>query len=103
MSRSAKVNRNIFTRKVYKFLKENHTIKTSKSKIYDGWIIRDCHPTILFLNLSADVVPTLIHEILHYYYPDASERWVEKESNLIVQSLTSKQIRNIYCKLAEYI
>ncbi len=90
-----------FTRKLYRFLEQGHTIELRKMRRYRGQIWTREYPTIVKLDPRERLIPTLVHEALHYFNPDASERWVLEMEKLIVTKLTECQNRNIIKKLAE--
>ncbi len=89
----AQVNR--YTSKLYRFLNDGHKIEFKKMRYDRGSIMVDTHPTTLQLDPRDQLVPTLIHETLHYFYPTASEEWVLKMEDKIFRQLTERQIRNI--------
>jgi len=92
-----------FTRKLYKFLKDDHKIEFKKMRAYVGQIETETYPTVILLDHRKDLIPTLIHEALHYFYPDASETWVLKMEKKIVSQLSQQQVRNIIRCLGQNI
>jgi len=94
---------NRFTSKLYKFLDDGHRLEFRRMRGYRGWIFTDKNPTHVLLNPSDNLIPTLIHEALHYFYPKASETWVLKMEAKIAGKLTERQIRNIIRRLAKNI
>jgi hypothetical protein len=50
-----------------------------------------------------DILPSLIHEALHHWYPDWPESRVEKHERLIVNALTPSQTKNIIISLASIL
>lgn len=92
-----------YTRKLYKFLQNGHYIQFSKRKSYRGWITTNTFPTHLIIDHTDKLLPTLIHESLHYFYPDKSEEWVLAMETKIMNKLTERQVKNIIRKLAQNI
>jgi hypothetical protein len=50
---------------------------------------------IIEIDYRHEIVPTIIHEILHDIYENASETWVSTVESKITQTLTSEDIVNI--------
>jgi len=53
------------------------------------------------IDYRGDIIPTLIHEALHYWHPTKSETWVRREESKIINSLTSRQIKNVIRIISE--
>lgn len=94
---------NRFTRKLYRFLDDSHKVEFRRMRDLRGWILTDTYPTHVRLDHTDKLIPTLIHEALHYFYPEASETWVLKMEAKIVRSLSERQVRNIIRRLAQNI
>jgi len=47
------------------------------------------------LDYRRELVPSLIHEILHHFNPDKCESWVLSEEKKIMNALSVRQIKNI--------
>lgn len=92
-----------YTRKLYKFLGDGHYIKLRKLRILRGFIETDDNPTELVLDYRDKLVPTLLHEFLHYQHPDWSETRILKMESELVNSLTIRQVRNIIKRFADVI
>lgn len=97
----AEVNR--FTRKLYRFLDDGHKVEFRRMRSLRGWIVTEHYPTHVSLDPTDKIIPTLIHEALHYFHPQASETWVLRMEAKIVRSLSERQIRNIIRRLAKNI
>lgn len=93
-----------FTRKLYKFLSNGHKIKFKHMRSTRG-IIFDytAAKSTVHLDPRDEIIPTLIHETLHYFYPDASESWILRTESKIISKLTPRQTRNILRRLADSI
>ena len=50
-----------------------------------------------------EIIPSLIHEALHHWYPDWSESRVEKHERLIVNALTPSQAKHLIISLANVL
>lgn len=94
---------NRFTSKLYKFLDDSHTVQFRRMKTNRGLITTIKYPTQLQLDYTDNIIPTLIHEVLHYLYPDASEEWILKMETRITNKLSERQVRNIIRRLAQNI
>ena len=85
-----------FTSKLYRFLEDDHKIEFKKMRKFDGSItFYDNTPAHVLLDPRKELIPTLIHESLHYFYPEASEAWVLTMESKIVSKLSPRQVRNI--------
>lgn len=94
---------NRFTRRLYRFLDAGHKVEFRRMKHTRGVIFTRTNPTRVSLDPRANIIPTLIHEALHYFYPDATETWVLRMESTIVRGLSERQIRNIIRRLAQNI
>jgi len=56
---------------------------------------------VIVLDPRRAVVPTLIHELLHHWHDDWSEKKVVAEEDKIVDSLSSNQMKNILKMLGD--
>jgi hypothetical protein len=52
------------------------------------------------LDYRKDLLSTLIHEYLHKWHPDNSETWVLQNEQMIVNALTTRQIKRIIYEFA---
>lgn len=95
-----------FLRKFYRFLEQGHSFEFKRSNVYRGYIIHDeeqLEPASVTLDHSRQLVPTLIHEAIHYIYPEFSETQVLVMEREIVSGLTDRQVRNIIKKFANVL
>lgn len=96
-----------FTKKLYRFLEDEHQIKLKKLNAHVGsmeYIVEDPGlPCTITLDFRKDILSTLIHEFLHYRHQTWSESEILKSERLIMNRLTSKQAKNILKKLAQVL
>ena len=57
----------------------------------------------MVLDYRYPIIPTLIHEYLHKWYPEKSESWIENKEKDIIRSLSPIQARNIIKEFAKAI
>lgn len=89
-----------YTRKLYRFLEQGHKVTFRKMRNDRGSILIRIHPTEIHLDPRDEVISTLVHETLHYFYPEATEEWILEMERKIVHKLTDRQIRNIIRRLS---
>lgn len=94
-----------FTRKLYQFLRDEHSIKLAKHHIFYAQIV---YPTndeaaMVTLDYRRDILSCLIHEVLHFYYPEWSEKKVLRMESKMVNAISIRQARNILKALAKVI
>jgi hypothetical protein len=53
------------------------------------------------LDYRKELLPTLIHEYMHKWYPKKSETWVLQQESLITNSLSDIQVRRILFKFSQ--
>jgi len=94
----------LITKRLHEMLKE-----------HPGWIVLkklrgmcalyelEGRKVTITLDPRKDIVPSLIHESLHHWYPDWPESKVEKHERLIMNSLTSSQTKHILILLADVL
>lgn len=87
--------------KLYRFLEDGHIIEFKRMKFYRGFIVTHKYPTVVQLDYTDKLFPTLIHEFLHYIHPDWCESKILRAEREFVAKLTDRQIRNILKKFAE--
>lgn len=96
-------------RRVYRFLKDNpgHLSfvkipprKEGRSIIQNRGYYTDEDSTIE-IDYRFEIIPTLIHECLHHFHSDWSERKVEKEERVVMALLSKKQALNLLKALAK--
>lgn len=94
MGRITKIDKDKFTRDLYKLFREKPKIfHVKKLKTARGY----CHQTIerIELDYRDEIISTLIHEAIHFLYPEMAEEDVLKQETLLINSLSPRQIRNI--------
>jgi len=94
-----------FTRKFYKALQYGHRVEFKKMRLTRGWINMhdDKDDAHIALDHRDALVPTLIHEFIHYLNPDMCESKVLEMEKAIIQRLTDRQIRNILKRFADVL
>jgi len=80
------------TARLYAEMKKHPAIQLKKLK---GCGEYDYSTDIMVLDYRRDIVSTLIHELLHKWHPDKCETWVLRHEKLIINSLSSTQIKHI--------
>ena len=89
-----------FTSQLYSLLRNNENIIVLK-KLKN--ICGSCDWEEIDLDYRKELIPTLIHEVLHYLHEDWSETKVLKVEKHIVNSLSVKQIKTIIKRFAAVI
>jgi hypothetical protein len=92
-----------YTQRLYRFLADGHKISFRKMRNSRGHVYTNIFPTEIWLDPRDEIISTLVHETLHYFYPEASEAWILRMESKIVAKLTPRQVRNILCRLADNI
>lgn len=92
-----------YTRKLYRFLREGHSIKFQKlHHSYVGEITYDERDTAYVKVDHRDkMFSTLLHEFLHYAHPTWSETKILEMERKLVNALSPTQVKNIIKRLAE--
>lgn len=86
------------TQKLYKELKSDNRIILEKIRKEKGNTIcgkYEWDTETIRLDYRYDIISTLIHEYLHRWNPDKSEKWVLRQEKQIINSLSPKQIKNL--------
>lgn len=94
MGQTTKINKDQFVRKLYKLFREKPNIfHVKKLKAARGY----CHTEIerIELDYRDEIISTLLHEALHFIYPQMSEENVLKNEHELINTLSSRQVRNI--------
>ena len=78
------------------FLSRNVHIIFKKIRKYTGTydLDKDGEITIV-LDPRWDIIATLIHEVLHYIYPDLCETEILKMESKLVRNLSDRQLKSI--------
>lgn len=98
----AKLNKYRFTRELYKLFREKPGIfHVKKLKSARGY----CHTTIerIELDYRDEIISTLLHEALHFLYPDMSEDQVLRNEKDLINNLSPRQVRNIIKRFAHIL
>lgn len=102
MPRTASILPHQFTVKLYRLLRYNpeifHLTKLRNARGY-------CHDdgSRIELDYRDEIIPTLIHEVLHFHYPDWSESKVRWHETYLINSLSPRQVKNIIKKFSEIL
>lgn len=88
-----------FLARMYKLMAEEPDLIILKKLPHNTHGI--CDFDNIYLDYRRDLVSTLIHEFIHYMYPDWSETKVLREESRIVNALSVSQVKNILKKYAE--
>jgi hypothetical protein len=91
-----------FLRKFYQFLRDGHVIKFRKMG-WHGFIHFDEVSAVVKLDHRKELFPTIIHEAMHFIYPEWSEEKVLRKEAMIVNALSERQVRNVIKRFADAI
>jgi hypothetical protein len=89
-----------FTSRLYSELKNPERNITLK-KLRGLCGLYDYGTEDIWLDYRREIVPSLIHEILHHFNPDKCETWISNEESKIINSLSLRQIKNIIKAFAD--
>jgi hypothetical protein len=94
-----------FTRKLYAFLRDEHIVDLTKHHKFDAQISypEDDALAHVTLDYRKDILSCLVHEVLHFYYPQWTEKKVLREEKRLINAITERQARNILKALAKVI
>lgn len=95
-----------FISQLYGFLQEGHTLRVTKLRLFAGkidfWLDKEAHkPVTVTIDHRQDLLSTLIHEFLHYQYPEWSEDKVAETEKLIVNKLSQRRVKNILKRFSD--
>ena len=96
-----------FIQKLYRFLEtayfDGHTLKITKCRGCQGWIKEaDDNVTVtIAVDHRKQLLPTLIHEVLHYQYQDYSETKILELEAAIVNKLSQRRVKNILKRFSD--
>jgi Ran GTPase-activating protein (RanGAP) involved in mRNA processing and transport len=90
-----------YLRKLYRFLRQGHTIKFKKLKGHRGFIYLGEVTVLVELDHRDHVISTFVHEFLHYVHPEWEEDRILNLENALMKKLTARQVCNIFKRLAE--
>jgi len=90
------------TRRLYRLFK-NHPEMFCLKKLrgHKGWY--DHTKIVIELDYRTDILPTILHEAFHHWYPDWSETKVETAERNIINQCSIKQVKNIIKKFADVL
>lgn len=91
----------VYTRKLYRFLREGHSIEFRKLRLYRGFLYHTISPARVELDHRDKLFSTLLHEFLHYAHPTWSETKILEMERKLVNALSPTQVKNIIKRLAE--
>lgn len=94
MKKAAKINKDRFTRELYRLFRDKPKIfHVKKLRSARGY----CHQTIerIELDYRDEIISTLLHEALHFIYPEMTEEDVLKNELELINTLSARQVRNI--------
>ena len=94
-----------YTKKLYRFLREGHTIRFQKlPSEYMGiihWYEDNSAPVHIEVDYRNQMFGTLLHEFLHYIHPTWKETQVLEMEERLVNALSRTQVKNILKRLGE--
>ena len=83
------------TSRLYKELREGNNLLTLRKMGANRQGLYDYGTEEICLDYRRELIPTLIHEYLHKWYPDKCETWILNLESRIVNALSVKQVKNI--------
>jgi hypothetical protein len=94
-----------FTRKLYAFLRDEHTVRLTKHHLFHAQISYpdNEYEAYVTVDYRKDILSSLIHEVLHFYYPQWSEKKVLRMESQMVNAITERQAKNILKALANAV
>lgn len=81
------------TKRLYADIRNNRNIIFKK--------LRGCHGEYdevneeVLVDYRKEMLPTVVHEYLHRWYPKRNENWVIREEEKIMNALTQNQVKNL--------
>jgi hypothetical protein len=95
-----------FLFQLYRFLEDGHTLKVTKLRMFAGkidfWLDKkDNRPAVITIDHRTDLLSTLIHEFLHYQYPEWAEEKISETETHIVNKLSQRRVKNILKKFSD--
>ena len=90
-----------FTRKLYRFLRNNSDQIFFKKLYGNVYGYYDYGVAEITIDYRRDVIPTLVHEFIHHLKPDWCETKVVNYERRIMNSLSPTQFKNIVKILGE--
>jgi len=102
MSKFSKSETYNYTRRLYRLLK-NHGDQITFRKLRGAYGVCDEDGDIVIDISRGQTVATLFHEAAHFWNQDWEEEDVERFEKRIMQSLTTRQIRNVLKSLGNIL
>lgn len=90
------------TRRLYRLF-QNHPEMFTLRKLRVNVATYDYETCEIELDYRHEMIPGIIHEALHHWFPDWSETAVEEAESNIVNQLSIRQIKNIIKKFGEIL
>lgn len=91
-----------YARKIYDEI-DSGTHKFHLKKLKEDRGYYDCFTQDITLDYRNQIIPTIIHELLHHIHPEWSEPQVLQMESYLINNLTENQIKTIIKKFAENI
>ena len=79
--------------RIHKELKNNQHVALKKLRGYQGEY--DFCGDEITIDYRKELLPTLVHEFIHKFYPEKSESWVLKKESLVMRHLSSSQAKHL--------
>lgn len=94
MAQTPLIDKDRFVRKLYKLFRDKpHIFHVKKLRVARGY----CHTDIerIELDYRDEIISTLLHEAIHFLYPQMTEEQVLKNEHELINTLSPRQVRNI--------
>jgi hypothetical protein len=94
---------NSYVRGLYRFLEAGHTIELKKLRSLRGYIDNCDREAGYYVTVALDhrdrILSTLIHEYVHFRFPELCETEVLKLETQIMNSLSARRAKNLLKRL----
>jgi len=90
------------THRLYEELRSNSNHVIIR-KLHGGQGLYNYQTEDIVVDYRRTMISTLIHEYLHKWYPDKCETWVLDQERIIMNNLSTRQIKNIIYEFAKAI
>lgn len=92
----------LFVRRLHRLLRTRPEIfEVGKLKKIRGYCKDD--GSKIGLDYRDELIPTLLHEVLHYVHPDWDEQKVLKHEKIIINKLSKTRVKNIIKRFASVL